>query len=166
MFGLDENADILYSRNETYTLFNQIMSLQPRKGGGGGGQSHDMVVALAADILNRLPGDFDVDELLKTFPMIYSESMNTVLVQDCVRYTRLTSSMRASLKSVGQAVKGLIVMSAELEQLCNSLLAGQVPDAWHGKAYPSLKPLGSWVADLLERLNFLQQWINASIAPP
>jgi hypothetical protein len=36
----------------------------------------------------------------------------------------------------------------------------QVPEAWAAKAYPSLKPLPSWVADLLERLVFIQHWVD------
>lgn len=36
----------------------------------------------------------------------------------------------------------------------------QVPDAWAAKAYPSLKPLSSWVNDLLERCRFIQSWVD------
>jgi hypothetical protein len=40
----------------------------------------------------------------------------------------------------------------------------QVPDAWAARAYPSLKPLPAWVADLLERLTFIASW--AANGPP
>lgn len=33
------------------------------------------------------------------------------------------------------------------------------------QAYPSLKPLASWVSDLLQRISFLQGWINEGIPP-
>lgn len=36
----------------------------------------------------------------------------------------------------------------------------QVPELWASKAYPSLKPLSSWVTDLQERISFIQAWVE------
>jgi len=51
-------------------------------------------------------------------------------------------------------------MSAELEAVFNSIFNNQVPGMWAGKAYPSLKPLGSWVLNLVQRVDFFQTWID------
>jgi len=50
-------------------------------------------------------------------------------------------------------------MSQELEACGNSMVNGFVPDLWHKAAYPSLKPLGSWVNDLMSRFEMFDKWI-------
>ena len=52
-------------------------------------------------------------------------------------------------------------MSQQLEQMFNSFIDNKVPAAWltNSLGYPSLKPLGSWVADLILRLEFVSDWI-------
>lgn len=42
-------------------------------------------------------------------------------------------------------------MSADLEELHLSLVIGRVPASWMSKSYPSLKPLGGYIADLIQR---------------
>lgn len=40
-----------------------------------------------------------------------------------------------------------------------------MPESWAARAYPSLKPLSSWVADLLQRLAFIQAWVVNGTPP-
>ena len=39
------------------------------------------------------------------------------------------------------------------------MLNNQVPANWANVAYPSLKPLASWLQDLIARLEFMRTWL-------
>lgn len=60
--------------------------------------------------------------------------------------------MKNSLGLLQKAIQGLVVMSLELEKMFVSFIDAKVPENWEKVAYPSLKPLGSWVTDLIQRL--------------
>lgn len=97
---------------------------------------------------------------MKDYPVSYNESMNTVLTQELQRFNGLIKIVRSSLKDLKLAMVGKIVMNPSLEAASKSLFNGRVPDLWMSKSYPSLKPLGSYVADLKARLAFFQKWID------
>uniref|UniRef100_A0A4W6EBD4 Dynein axonemal heavy chain 3 n=1 Tax=Lates calcarifer TaxID=8187 RepID=A0A4W6EBD4_LATCA len=159
VFGLHSNADITKDNQETNQLLDGVLLTLPRQMGGGA-KSPQVLDELAEDILSKLSADFDIQMVMDKYPVTYEESMNTVLRQEVIRFNRLTHVVRVSLVNIRKALKGQIVMSAELENVFNSMLVGKVPAMWAAKSYPSLKPMGSYVTDLLARLQFLQDWID------
>uniref|UniRef100_A0A8C0TTX9 Dynein axonemal heavy chain 3 n=1 Tax=Canis lupus familiaris TaxID=9615 RepID=A0A8C0TTX9_CANLF len=156
VFGLHENADITKDNQETNQLFQGVLLTLPRQSGGSGKSPQE----LAQDILSKLPNDFDLEMVVNLYPVVYEESMNTVLRQELIRFNRLTKVVRGSLINLGRAIKGQVLMSSELEDVFSSMIVGKVPAMWMAKSYPSLKPLGGYVADLLARLAFFQEWID------
>ncbi|XP_067855101.1 dynein axonemal heavy chain 1 [Heptranchias perlo] len=159
IFGLHENANITFAQNETFVLLNCLILLQPKTSASGGKGVEEMVEEICGNILEKVPSLINIKAVMEKYPVMYEESMNTVLVQEVIRYNRLLETIVQSLNDLLKALKGLVVMSLQLELMAESLYNNSVPEHWNAKAYPSLKPLASWVEDLLERIGFLQTWI-------
>lgn len=55
-------------------------------------------------------------------------------------------------------LKGDLTISDAMEQLMHALAEDRVPASWEAMAYPSLRPLGGWTVNLLDRIKQLQDW--------
>ena len=64
----------------------------------------------------------------------------------------LLSTMRRSLAELDLGLKGDLTMSEPMEKLMVALANDSVPASWANMAYPSLRPLGSWLVNLLQRV--------------
>ena len=64
-----------------------------------------------------------------------------------------------SLDNLKKAIKGLAVMSEDLDRMYKSMLNNKVPETWAAHAYPSLKPLSSWVENMKQRIEFIRMWL-------
>ncbi|KAI8801429.1 dynein heavy chain and region D6 of dynein motor-domain-containing protein [Cladochytrium replicatum] len=175
VFGMHENANISFQIQETRKLIKTLLDVQPRIVSTSGGQSsEESVIQAATSILEEWP-----NQILLEIPADEKEALNglvaavlfkkdksgrmlnslsTVLSQEVVRFNKLLGIVKASLQTLIKAVKGLVVMSAELDLVFNSLVNNEVPSLWANAAYPSLKPLGAWVKDLIKRIEFVSQW--------
>ena len=49
---------------------------------------------------------FDMESLIANYPVVYEESMNTVLQQEGERFNKLLKTMRTSLQMMLKAIKG------------------------------------------------------------
>ena len=165
IFGMHDNANINFQMQESNLIVSTALSIQPRDTGkGSSGKSPDEVVdELAAKISEELPPLMVESE---ADPSVFArnkeglmESLGTFLGQEMVRFNKLLSVMKNSLEELRKAVKGIVVMSDELDMMYSCMLNNKVPGNWEKVAYPSLRPLASWVNDLKERVAFLRKWL-------
>ena len=69
------------------------------------------------EVEKQIPEDFDYEEVKQKYKTDYSESMNTVLLQEVVRYQRLLKIMKEQIHQLKLAIKGIQIMSFELEEI-------------------------------------------------
>jgi hypothetical protein len=70
----------------------------------------------------------------------------------------LLAEIRRSLVELDLGLSGDLTMTAPMEALMVALAEDRVPASWAAVAYPSLRTLGSWVQNLLQRVAQLAEW--------
>lgn len=158
MFGLHANSGVTRDLQATWQFFNSFTSVVESCSGDTDDidTADNLLMAIASDILAKLPDDFDIETATIKYPVTYAEPMNTVLVQEMERFNVLLSVIRKSLQELIKAIKGAIVMTPELETMALSLSVAKQPALWSKFSYPSLKSLSAYITNFIERLDFLQ----------
>lgn len=109
---------------------------------------------MANDYLSKVP-----DALSYTINSETASSLHIFRAQEIDRFNKLLRILKKSLVDLKDAIDGYAVMSLELENMFKNISIKKVPANWESAAYPSLKPLGSWFADMLERIDFMRDWL-------
>ncbi|XP_025836128.1 dynein heavy chain 2, axonemal-like [Agrilus planipennis] len=162
-FGQNSNADITSLISETRMMCETLMSLQISGAAGSEGSTEEKVAQMAADILSKVPSPINYEDTEKL--MGYNKTpLDVVLLQEISRYNILLNGMIKSLDELQKGIKGLVVMSMELEEIFICIDEGRVPSSWM-KAYPSLKLLGSWTRDLVARVEHFAKWAETTHPP-
>ena len=141
VFGMHDNANVSYQIQESRRIIKNILDVQPRIASTGAGKtSEDIVEEKASDILESLPAQFKVDDYatgrvenpisIELFKKDESgrtlNALSTVLLQEMVRFNKLLRVIKTSLDQLIKAMKGLVVMSPDLELVFRSLLNNEV----------------------------------------
>ncbi|XP_071963333.1 dynein axonemal heavy chain 6-like [Antedon mediterranea] len=178
IFGMHTNAQNAFQEREGSKLISIISSVQPRWHSTIAGvdrSSDSMVKQLLVDIQNKLPYIVTcIDEGAsvqqatshsKVQPKVKETSsvLGTVLHQELGRFDHLLKVIHKSSVFLQQALKGEVVMSEQLEEMYYALLAQKVPTLWKVAAYASCKPLGGWLLDLQQRVDFFSSWQELAV---
>lgn len=73
---------------------------------------------------------------------------------------KLSCTIIQSLIELGCGMDGSLTMTDTMEELMNSIAAQKLPPSWVKIAWPSERSLGSWVDNLLERFEQLDEFKN------
>ena len=133
IFGMHENANIAFQKSESNYILNISLSIQPKeKGITALGKTADQIVdELASKFLEELPLPIMKSE--EKVPIFHEDqnglmsAMATFLSQEMERFNRLLFKIRYSLEELKNALKGLVLMSDDLEKMYTSMNENRIP---------------------------------------
>lgn len=166
VFGMHDNANITLQGQEREFILNTCLANSPKdRGDTNKTKLPDQVVDdLASLILANIPTPLMMSEAgPNTFPSDPNnviDAQATFLKQEIQRFNRLLTLMKKTLEDLKKALKGQVIMSEDLDLMYTAFMNNRVPTNWSNIAYPSLKPLASWVSDLRDRVSFIRQWLT------
>ncbi|KAL7543927.1 hypothetical protein ACHAXR_013293, partial [Thalassiosira sp. AJA248-18] len=169
VFGLHPNADLTYCVKEATSLFKTLGETQPKGGGSDGGVSReDIVYEKASELLKRLPENYEEDEYKAKIRKLGGMAipMNIFLFQEIQRFQNVISKVRFTLTQLQLAIKGEVVMTAELQETLDSMFDARVPHYWENTLTGDefswrLPTLGLWFSSLLNRDDQYRTWLKS-----
>ena len=166
IFGLNDNANIVYELKESSALLGNLTNVLPKELSSkkpGAKSSNEIVLEIISNIAAEQFEEIDKKSRNKIHDKIYDNDLKhpltIVLFQEIDKYNNLIVRIEATLKELKSAIEGTSIMSNESDEIYHSLLINKIPLAWMKIAYSSFKSFGSWISDLKKRIEFIQQWL-------
>ena len=165
IFGLNDNANIVYQLKESDSFLYNLTQVLPREVNkkSGGKTSNEIVLEIINNIFAEQIEVIDKKERNKVHDKIYDNDLKhpltIVLFQEIDRYNNLITKIDTSLKELKGAIEGTTIMSNESDEIYNSLLINRIPLAWQKVSYSSFKSFISWKNDLQKRIEFIRDWL-------
>jgi len=157
MYGLHPNAEIGFLTNQGVAIFRTIGEISGGSGGGGGGDIGAATPYMKL-YMDQLPPNLDMLEIRSRLgPDDYTPYV-IVALQESDRMNLLLSKLRGSMTELELGISGALNVTESMEGLATDLQINKVNPGWAALAYPSLKTLASWFADLLLRVQQLVDW--------
>lgn len=113
-YGQHTNAEINSQTIDSLELLEAILSLQPATAGGGSSAEEKSLAEIEA-LRNSIPEDMINVAMLKHKLQRSDDPLNIVLVQEVQRYNKLMEVIRSTLNQLELGIKGLDLISPELE---------------------------------------------------
>ena len=128
-------------------------------GGDGGDAQSSQQIAEAAiqDILDQYRDTkFELDQIVGSVEEM--GPFQNIVLQECERMNSLLHEITRSLIELDLGFRGELTVSDQMDALAASLFLDRVPKNWENLAYPSLRGLALWLADIAARIAQLNDW--------
>ncbi|XP_060664252.1 LOW QUALITY PROTEIN: dynein axonemal heavy chain 6 [Drosophila nasuta] len=163
IFGMNQNANIVFQTKETEFFISTLLLGQPRSSADEGqAMENELCQQIIERIQSVLTYKIQREPIHDTLTVLDSKgqmpSLTTVLVQEIDRFNIALGIIHDSLANLAKAIKGLVVMSEDLEMVFRALLANLVPAMWAKRSFLSIKPLPNYIVDFQRRIDFIQHW--------
>ncbi|KAJ1439145.1 dynein heavy chain and region D6 of dynein motor-domain-containing protein [Ochromonadaceae sp. CCMP2298] len=166
-FGLHPNAEIGFRTQTSEELLRVVLELSATGDGAGaeGQDSQQTAEAVIQDVMETLRDvKYETDAIAAGLDDV--GPFQNVILQECERMNGLVGEVVRSLVELDLGFKGDLTVSDAMEELALSLYLDRVPKRWEGLAYPSLRPLSAWLADLVYRITQLNDWVASPHETP
>lgn len=116
------------------------------------------------DILKScLESPIDLLKVKANFPNDYTQCLNMNLLHESIVYNVLLNKITQSLNQLQDAINGKMVYTLELKQMAQEISKEELPQEWRIVSYPTMKPIGSYLTDLRNRVRWMKMWIQLGI---
>jgi len=167
VLGMHPNADLTFRFKEVILLLDTIIETQPKQTSGGGGKTREeMVCDKCEELMVAVPHDYIEDEYEDRISVLggFGVPLNIFLYQEVQRLQAAITKVRDMLKIVMQAIRGEVVVTAEIMDSINAIYDARVPKAWlyspAGDELSWLAPnLGIWYSGLITRDTQYRTWL-------
>ena len=173
IIGLHPNADLTFRFKEVSQLLDTIIETQPKQSGASGGKTREEIVYdKCQELFVGVPADYLEDEYEERIAALggYEVPLNIFLYQEVQRFQNAIDKVRSTLEIVMQAIRGEVVVTAEIMDSINAIFDTRVPKSWlynpAGDEISWLAPnLGLWFGGLLLRDTQYRSWLSSGRPP-
>jgi len=161
LFGLHANADIVFRTRQTAMVLGTVLDVQPKQGGGGGGETReDVVLRMVKGLQSKLPTNYKADDVREAIKRLGgAKPLNICLQQEVDRLQKVLSVVRASLSNLSLAIAGTIVMSPDVTDALDKLFMARVPASWTKVSQLDAPNTGVWFTNIVQRADQLTSWL-------
>jgi dynein heavy chain len=134
ILGLHPNADLTFRFKEVTQLLDTIVETQPKQstGAAGGKTREETVYGKCQELTSTIPADFLEDEYEERIAWLggFSVPLNIFLYQEVQRLQAAIDKVKSTLVIIMQAIRGEVVVTAEIMDGINAVYDARVPKSW------------------------------------